>query len=117
MSAALPLTSRSVDADAAGAGLHLHGRAAAVHVAGDVVAFQAALHADGLVGVNGAGAGLGIQGELRSAEVQVDGAGAGFDLPIVGRLACDADVTRAGLRLQSCPSHRSDGSSLSPRRR
>src|SRR5580692_11638952 len=92
---------RSVNADAAGAGLNFYGGAAAVHVASDVVALQAALHADGLISVNGTRACLRIECELRSAKVQVNGAGTGFHLPIVRRLSCNAYVTRAGFGLQT----------------
>src|SRR3954453_21473092 len=63
--------------------------------------FQAALHADGLVGANRAGAGFGIERELRSAEVQVDGTGAGLDLPSVNRLTGNADIAGAGLGFQA----------------
>ncbi len=91
----------SVNADVAGAGFDANGGTAAIDVALDVVTLDGAVHADGRIAVHRAGAGAGVEREVSAADIQRDGTGAGFDLPVRAGIASDFHVAGAGFSEES----------------
>lgn len=93
---------RLFDVDIAGAGVGADGWSAAIDGAIDVVGIDLPLHGDRLSGVDGAGAGAGVESVAgRGAEGQLDGAGAGVELPVGGGLTAGFDVSGAGAGSES----------------
>jgi hypothetical protein len=83
-----------------GAGVCLDDGAAAVDSCCDAVAVEVALHAEGLLDADTAGAGADVDGD-GFADVEVDAAGSGAALPVGGGLAVDFNVSRAGASVKA----------------
>lgn len=86
------------DLNIAGAGLRFDGRAAAVDRGGDMMAVKLSLHGEGLLDADGAGASVRVECEFGAgSDVEVDAAGAGFELPVLAGLTVDFDVSGASV--------------------
>ena len=93
-----------VDGDGAGAGAGADGWAAAVDCSGDVVSVKVALHHDGPIGVDGAGAGFSVEVEVGVwGDLEADAAGATFGAPLGGGVAAGPRWSRSRIAARRPP--------------